>query len=447
MNTPDTVSSTPQDSDTLAARRAALDILTEVTEKHQPLDIVLDQSASLKALDTRDRAFTRMLVSTTLRRLGQLDDLIEKAQDRPGSIKIQRLQNILRLGAAQLFFMDVPDHAALDTSVRLTGENQMEKQKAFVNALLRTLTREGKNWLEKQDAPRLNTPPWLLELWIKDYGLRTAAEIAAANQSEAPLDITLKDQNQTAQWLETLQAEQLPTGSLRLKNNTGHVANLPGFADGAWWVQDAAAALPAKLFGNIKGQEIIDMCAAPGGKTMQLAALGANVIALDRSPKRLQKLKENLTRTGLENNVTVEVADAAAWTPKTAPQNILLDAPCTATGTIRRHPDMPWLKTPRDLEQLSGTQTRLLAHAAEILNPGGTLIYCTCSLQKAEGEAQIENLLKQNPAIARNPVTPAEIGGHKEMLDENGDVRLLPGHLKSHGGIDGFFIARLQKTR
>lgn len=432
-------------SNALISRTAALEILGEVLGKNQTLDNALDNNALMKKLDTRDRAFVRMLVATTLRRLGQIDTVLEKAQERPDALKTTNLRNLLRIGAAQIFFMDVPDHAAVDTAVQIAGKIDLAKHKSFVNAILRTLTREGKEWIKNQDAPRLNTPDWLLKHWVNDYGLSKAAEIAGANMQEAQLDITIKDKSKIAQWADVLKATQLSTGTLRLKENPGHITTLEGFEDGLWWIQDTAAALPATLFGNIKDQTVVDFCAAPGGKTMQLAAQGAHVIALDRSAKRLQRLKENAQRTNLMQKITIEVADAAVWTPKEAPRFILLDAPCTATGTIRRHPDMPWLKKPQDLEQLIKLQTRLLDHATKILAPGGIIIYCTCSLQKDEGENQINGILTRNPSIKRSCISPEEVGKNSEFINDHGEVRIFPHHLKAQGGIDGFFIARLQK--
>lgn len=428
----------------LGARHAAHDILNSVLIGKQSLDAALEDSPPLKKLSARDRAFTRMLVATTLRRLGQIDDLINKALERPDSIKNDSLKNILRLGVCQLMFMDVPDHAAVDTSVRLTEANAMDSQKGFVNGVLRTMTRTGKEWLARQDAGRLNTPEWLLKMWIADFGLRTAAEIAQANLSEATLDITVKDAESKVHWASTLKASELSTGTLR-KMSGGAVQDMPGFGEGMWWVQDAAAAIPARLFGNLNGCHVVDMCAAPGGKTMQLAAMGASVTAIDRSAQRLKRVKENLERLRLEEKVEIIASDATVWKPKEAPQRILLDAPCSATGTIRRNPDVPHLKTPQDLQRLVDTQTRILNHAADILGSGGILVYCTCSLQKCEGEDQIEALLKARPDMQRVPIDLAEVGMYQDFINENGDLRIMPFHLAAHGGIDGFFVSRLTK--
>lgn len=427
----------------LAPRMAALNLLDSVLNDKQSLDTALDREDLFKNLPQRDRAFCRMLVSTTLRRLGQIDDLIKKAEDKPGQ-KNLALQNILRLGVAQIMFMNVPDHAAVDTSVRLAQAADMERAKGFVNGLLRTMTRVGKEWLARQDEGRLNTPEWLLKIWIEDYGLRTAAQIAKANMAEAPLDLTVKDYTSKNHWAAVLKATTLGTGTLRLLK-AAPVQEMPGFDDGAWWVQDASAAIPAKLFGDVKGKTIVDLCAAPGGKTMQLASMGANVIAIDRSAQRLQRLHENLERLHLADKVKVLPVDAAVWKPPEAPQMILLDAPCTATGTIRRNPDVPHLKTQTDQARLVGLQWQLLENAFRILAPGGIIVFCTCSLQKAEGEDHIARLLDEQPTARKLAITPAEIGGMEGPVTEAGDLRLLPFHNAASGGMDGFFISRIVK--
>lgn len=433
----------PSPVEMLAARRVALELLDHILSRKQTLDQALESVKAFKSLPGRDRAFCRMLVATALRRLGQIDDLIARAQDKTGSPNLL-LHNILRLGATQLMFMDVPDHAAVDTSVRLAEAYGLERQKGFVNGLLRTLTRSGREWLSRQDEARLNTPEWLLKLWIEDYGLRKAAEIAGAHLAEAPLDISLKDQGRKAYWLETLGAQEIAKNTLR-RAAGGAVHELPGFDDGMWWVQDASASIPAGLFGDVAGRVVVDLCAAPGGKTLQLASAGAYVIAIDRSAPRLKKLEENAQRMRLEEHIEIVVSDAAHWRPAEAPPYILLDAPCSATGTIRRHPDVPYLKTLRDVESLVTVQERILENAFDILAPGGVLVYCTCSLQKAEGEQQISALLERRDDAVKVVIKPEEIGGLKECITEEGDVRILPFHRAAQGGMDGFFISRLTK--
>jgi len=431
--------------DMLAARETALMFMDMILGQKQSLDVVFENSDDFRYLPARDKAFCRMLVSTCLRRLGQIDDVIQKAQDRQSPVNIT-LHNILRLGITQIFFMDVPDHAAVDTSVRLAEAAEMERQKGFVNGLLRNVVRTGKEWLDRQDEARLNTPEWLLKIWIEDYELRQAAEIAKANLIEAPLDITIKDESERNYWGNTLKATQLGTGTLR-KQSGGAIHELPGFDDGMWWVQDASAAVPARLFGDIKDKTVYDLCAAPGGKTMQLAAMGANVVAIDRSAQRLKRLEQNLERVRLKDKVQVLASDASVWEPSEMAEYILLDAPCTATGTIRRHPDVLHLKTPRDLESLVHLQERILFNAFEQLMPGGILIYCTCSLQKAEGEYQIQNLIQQRPDAMKIAISEKELGDWDEAITEEGDLRILPFHQAATGGMDGFFISRITKAQ
>ncbi len=432
--------------DILEARKIALDMLCNVLDRKNALDVTLDSSSEFANMEQRERAFTRMLLTTTLRRLGQIDDLINSAQNRPDSLRTPMLRNILRLGVTQLFFMVVPDHASVDTSVRLAEQAGMAKQKGFVNAILRKLIRDGKARINNQDAGRLNTPEWLLKIWIEDYGLNKAAKIAQANMNIAPLDISVKDISERAYWGNALQAYELSTGTLR-RAHGGTIRDMEGFESGKWWVQDAAAAIPATLFGDIDGQHVIDMCAAPGGKTLQLAAMGANVTAIDRSATRLKRLEENLMRMDLKDRVNIDISDAAIWKPSEPAQRILLDAPCSATGTIRRHPDTGYLKSPKDIERLASIQEKLLSHAGEMLNIGGLLIYCTCSLQKDEGERQIEHFLGSNPNFERIIIKPQEIGGYEQLINDNGDLRAMPYNLSEQGGLDGFFVSRLRRVK
>ncbi|NCC21381.1 MAG: MFS transporter [Alphaproteobacteria bacterium] len=428
----------------LSARAAALDIIESVLRRKHELDLALETAEAFTSLPARDRAFARMLATTTLRRLGQIDDLLRRAQTRPDNAMPAAVQNVLRIGVCQLLFMEVPDHAAVDTSVRLAERAELSRLKGLVNGILRTMTREGREWAGKQDETRLNTPHWLMEQWILDYGLRTAAEVAQASLAEAPLDITVKNPGMIEYWANELEAAILPTGSLR-RASGGRVTDLPGFDDGMWWIQDAAAALPARLLGDVNGKDVLDLCAAPGGKTAQLAAMGANVTALDRSIKRLQRLEENMKRLRLGEHVRTEAADASVWRPREPAPFILLDAPCTATGTIRRNPDILHLKSKSDMDRLVSLQGNLLANAATMLAPGGTLIYCTCSLQKAEGEALVEQFLAESPGFVRKPITQQEAPIEGAITPE-GDLRLFPFHMAAHGGMDGFYVARLRRS-
>lgn len=431
----------------ILTREVSLQILHTVLDKSQPLDQVFDNSNGFIALkESRDRAFVKMMVTTTIRRLGQIDDLIKRASAKPNKdINPPKLLHILRLGVCQLVFMDVPNYAAVDSMVTLADQVGLSRQKSFVNAVLRKIGREGKTWTTNQDAPRLNTPDWILQHWIKDYGIRNAVDIGQAMVAEAALDLTIKDKSERQFWAGSLDATLMPTGSVRLQAG-GQISQISGFHDGSWWVQDAAAAIPATLFGDLTGKSIVDLCAAPGGKTAQLAMQGANVMALDRSARRLVRFNENMERLGVKDKVKTEAADAGVWKAPELLDAILLDAPCTASGTLRKRPDVAWLKKPDDLQAMVTQQARLLDNAATMLKPDGTLIYCTCSLFMDEGERQVDAFLEKNKDFSRAPITAEEVGGLEDVIDDNGDVRILPFHLATLGGMDGFYIARLVKS-
>jgi len=435
----------------LAARRIAADILDGVLHKHRTLDEQLDGPAahpSLKTLADRDRALMRRLVSTTLRRLGTLDHLLAQLLDRGVPTDAPRARSALLIGAAQILWMDVPDHAAVDLSVRLVqADRRAARYAGLVNAVLRRCAREGLPLIEQMQASALDVPPWLLSRWSAHYGEANAKEIAAALTFEPPLDLTVK--SDASHWAARLHGETLPTGTVRTQLQ-GSVAMLPGFDEGQWWVQDAAAALPVRLFGDLAGKRIADLCAAPGGKTAQLARGGAQVVALDRSPARVARLRANLSRLSLAAETVV--ADATEWEGDGLGaqfDGVLIDAPCTSTGTIRRHPDVAWLKRESDIGALAAQQARLIRRALALLRPGGTLVYCTCSLEPEEGEQVVASLLASE-SVRRQPITAGEIAGLSELITADGDLRTLPSHLPHAdprlGGLDGFYAARLIKA-
>ncbi|MFJ5368964.1 RsmB/NOP family class I SAM-dependent RNA methyltransferase, partial [Bosea sp. CER48] len=377
------------------------------------------------------------------RRLGTIQHAIDERLDRGSPRQSGPFEPILTAAAAQILFLDVPDHAAVDLAIRHLHEDaRSARYAALGNAVLRRLVRERDQVLAETAADAFrDTPEWLAASWSETYGPQVAAAIAASHREEPSLDVTVKAD--AARWAEALDGIALPTGSVRLRERQA-IAELPGFESGDWWVQDAAAALPAKLLAPQAGERIVDLCAAPGGKTAQIAAAGAEVTALDRSAPRLRRLKANLARLGLTAHVVT--ADAATW--KAEPFDaVLLDAPCSATGTIRRHPDVAWTKLPEDRDRLAGLQARLLDAAAELTKPGGRLVYCTCSLEAEEGEAQISAFLARHPQFRRKPVEPAEIGGLTEAIDANGDIRTLPHQLKGDSprlsGWAGFYASRL----
>ena len=435
----------------LAARRIAADILDGVLHKRRTLDEQLDGAGAhpaLKTLADRDRALMRRLVATILRRLGTLGHLLSRLLDRGIPTDAPRAQSALLIGAAQILWMDVPDHAAVDLSVRLVqSDRRAAKYAGLVNAVLRRCAREGAGLVDEVKAETLDIPPWLLKRWTAHYGEATAKAIAHAIGHEPSLDISVK--SDASQWATRLHGELLQTGTVRTLLQ-GSVTMLPGFAEGAWWVQDAAAALPVRLFGDVKGKRIVDFCAAPGGKTAQLAHAGAHVIALDRSPARVARLKDNLTRLALPAEAVV--ADAVEWqsTDSSGFDGILIDAPCTSTGTIRRHPDVAWLRQESDITALAALQKRLLDKAASLLKPGGTLVYCTCSLEPEEGEAAIAELLAAEPGLRRVPVETTEVAGLSDIITPEGDLRTLPCHLPHAdprlAGLDGFYAVRIVKS-
>ena len=427
----------------LAARRIAADLVDGVLRRRIALDEQLSGKAAHPGLPTladRDRALMRRLTATVLRRLGTLRQLLGRYLEKGFPPDAPRAETILLIGAAQILWLEVPDHAAVDLSVRLAqADRRAARYAGLVNAVLRRVAQDRAGILAKTISR--DTPDWLLKRWSKTYGSKVAQAIAQANGHEPALDLTVKQDAES--WAERLRGRVLPTGSVRTIAQ-GAISLLPGFSEGAWWVQDAAASLPARLFGDIRGLEVADLCAAPGGKTAQLAFAGARVCAVDRSANRLARLRENLARLALQAEIVA--ADALEWQggPFDA---VLLDAPCSSTGTIRRHPDVPWLKSEADLTVLTSLQQRLLDRAVELLKPGATLVYCVCSLEPEEGEQQIAALLARNPNVTRRPVTPAELFGQAEFVTAEGELRTLPLHLPDPdprwGGLDGFYAARL----
>ena len=421
------------------ARAIALEILGSVLIQRVALDEALSRHQHIGRLEARDRAFARLLIATTLRRLGQIDKLIAACLERPLDRKAGRIQGILRLGVCQLVFLGVAPHAAVDGAVVLVGKNRAYR--GLVNAVLRRISREGADLARGQDAAQLNTPDWLWRRWRTAYGEAAVRAIGEAHLGDPPLDITVKSDHHA--WAARLDATILPGGSLR-RTGGGAIEALDGYEEGAWWIQDAAAALPARLLGDVAGETVIDLCAAPGGKTAQLAAAGAKVIALDRDRDRLTRLKTNLKRIGLRSET--RCADATDWRPERPATHILLDAPCSATGAIRRHPDIPHLKKPSDIARLAGLQDRLLRGAVEMLAPGGLLVYCVCSLEPEEGPDRIAALLARHPGLVRESVAGTLPDGLDALITNDGELRSLPCHLADLGGLDGFYAARLRRT-
>ncbi len=431
----------------LPARKAVAEILRRVLTEKRPLDLTLSQSAEsglMTGLTQKDRALVRAIVSTALRRKGQIDDLIARFSNTALNRKRSGIAyEALLSGAAQILFLRVPPHAAIDLAVRTVSYDRRGGRKltGYVNAVLHRVAEAGPATLDDQNAERLNTPGWLYESWTKAYGGPGAKSIAAAHLAEPPLDLTVAEN--PAGWAERLGGKHIGASTVRL-SGAGRIENLDGYEDGTWWVQDFAATLPALLLGDVRGRKILDLCAAPGGKTAQLAAAGAEVTAVDVSQARIVRLRQNLARLNLKADIVHSDVMALDETHKS--DGVLLDAPCSATGTIRRHPDIPHLKVKGDIRKLSDLQERLLSRAAELVIPGGALIYCVCSLQPDEGERQIQKFLKNRKDYQRQPISSDELVVSPEAMTPDGDLRTVPSMVANgEAGMDGFFAARLRR--
>ena len=425
-------------SEGLPARAAAQAVLSEVLRKRRPLDLALE---SIRNLPARDAGFARAIASETFRRLGQIEALVRHFVPKaPSPHKAGPTLEILFAGVCELLFLDVPAHAAVDAANRLAQtDNKAVHFKSLINAVLRRVSREGKDLIATQDAARLNTPDWLWTRWCNGYGEQTARKLADAHCRQPPIDIVLKHSDS----LQALEGERLFANVVRL-TDPSRVDALPGFAEGDWWVQDAAATLPARLLGDVRGQTVLDLCAAPGGKTMQLAAMGAKVIAVEREAERLERVRENLARTKLD--ATLVRADIRDFRLDAPAPFVLLDAPCTATGTIRRHPELPWIKSASDVNLCEQAASELLDAAANMVAPSGILVFAVCSLEPEEGIGQAQAFLSRDARFVRHAVTPDELYGMAELISADGDLRTMPFHLADKGGMDGFYAARFKRV-
>jgi 16S rRNA (cytosine967-C5)-methyltransferase len=422
-------------------RRAAADVLIAVLERGRTLDDALSTVPSFKALEGRDRAFARAIVSATLRRLGGLDAVIAKFLARPLPKAASVARALLRTGAAQLLVLGTPAHAVVSEAVELArADDGAQAYAKLINAVLRKVATEGQALLDAEPAS-VDLPAWLRDRWRAAYGAEATEAIALAERDEPPLDLSAREE--PARWAEALGGTLLPSGTIRLPASAPAVETLPGYEDGAWWVQDAAAALPVRLLGEVRGLRVLDLCAAPGGKTMQLAAAGARVTALDKSDRRLNRVRENLARTKL--NAHLIVADALTFAPGEPFDAVLLDAPCTATGTLRRRPDVAWSKTAADVPALAEIQAKLIEASAGMLKPGGVLVFCTCSLEPEEGESAVAAALEAGAPLALERILPDEVPGLSEAITAQGTLRTLPSFWADRGGMDGFFAARLRR--
>jgi 16S rRNA (cytosine967-C5)-methyltransferase len=422
----------PADVPGLPARRSALKLLDAVLRRGDPLEIAL-HGACQGLADRADRALVHAIAAEVLRHLPDLDALIDGATRLPLPDDA-KARMVLRIALVQVLVLGTAPHAAIATALPLVDGGPRK----LVHGVFGTVTRS---------APVLPVPPTLpaavAERWTAQWGAEMVEAAARAYAIRPPVDVSLRDLAATAASAAQLGGVSLAPGHVRLPDGA-NIPDLPGFADGAWWVQDVAASCPARLLGAGEGRHVLDLCAAPGGKTMQLAAAGWRVTAIDQSKKRLERLTENLARTGLPADVVQ--ADLRQWQPDEPVDAILLDAPCTATGIYRRHPDVLHRIGPRQIAELAELQGDLLARAADWLKPGGVLLYATCSLEQAEGEAQITRFLGQRPDFALVPAQANELP-EGMVPTTQGWLRTLPDTLADRGGADGFFIARLAKSQ
>lgn len=424
------------------ARAAAAKMLSAAVEQKTPLDGMIDEdhgNPAFRALSPQDRGLVRAILNSALRHLGWIDAIFDSFLDKPLPDGARHLRHILSVAAAQILFLDIPDHSAVDIAVEQARRDPRSSRFAnLVNALLRRLAREKDAVLDKARATAPIFPDWFRKRLEEAYGPDATREIGACFLERAPLDLTVaKDPEH---WASLLGGTVLPTGTVRLARFEGSVTDLPGFAEGAWWVQDAAAAIPARLMGDIRGRRVADLCAAPGGKTAQLIAQGAMVTAIEQSPSRIKRLRSNLERLGLEAEITQSRLED--FKPAEPFDAILLDAPCSSTGTIRRHPDVLWTKGPADIEKLAGVQYRLLESAFLLLKEGGRIVFSNCSLDPLEGEALITKFLAAHPEAERLPISKADWPGLEDAINAAGEIRTTPAML---GGMDGFFAAVLLK--
>ncbi|MFP3545012.1 transcription antitermination factor NusB [Rhizobium sp. SIMBA_035] len=433
----------------LQARSAAVKILAAVVDKKLPLDGALDHengNPAYKALGENDRALVRAILNSALRHMPRIDAAIASLLDTPLPEGARALHHVLAVGAAQILYLDVPDHSAVDLAVeQANGDPRNRRFAKLVNAILRRIGREKEEILASvADVPAM--PDWFLARLRKAYGKDAALAISESQLEPAAIDLTVK--SDAAGWAARLNGAVLPTGGVRLAAFDGSIPSLEGFEDGEWWVQDAAASIPAKLFGDLTGKRVADLCAAPGGKTAQLILAGGDVTAIDQSESRLKRLRSNLARLGLQAETLA--TDLTKFQPDEGFDAILLDAPCSSTGTTRRHPDVLWTKGAEEISKLAGVQERLLRHALTLLKPNGVIVFSNCSLDPAEGEDVVARVLADMPGVARVPIDPAAWPGLEQAISPVGDFRTTPVMLPMAGGVasglDGFYAAMLRRV-
>jgi 16S rRNA (cytosine967-C5)-methyltransferase len=431
----------------LRARQAAAKILGAVIDRRTPLDGMLDAengNPAYRQLPDADRALVRAIINTALRHLPRIDFILDTLVGTPLPEGARALHHVLSVAAAQILYLDVPDHSAVDLAVEQAQLDPRNRRFAsLTNAVLRRLSREKASHLTATQVVSVISA-WFHRRLVEVYGEKHTAAIAEAVLEPSAIDLTVKSDRDG--WASRLGGLVLPTGSVRLPAASGAIPALEGFEAGEWWVQDAAASIPARLFGDLAGKRVADLCAAPGGKTAQLALAGAEVTALDQSGNRLKRLAGNLERLKLP--VTAVEANMIDYKPEEGFDAILLDAPCSSTGTIRRHPDVLWTKGPEDIEKLARLQERLLRHALTLVNPGGELVFSNCSLDPSEGEEVTARVLADNPGWKRVPVDPVDWPGLEAAITPLGEFRTTPAMLPARegyaGGLDGFYAVRLR---
>lgn len=430
----------------LPARQAATRLLAAIIDRHTSLDGLLDPvngNRAFRDLSQADQALVRALLQATLRHLPLIEAFIGRLVEKPLPDGARNLAHILHIAATQILYLDTPDHAAVDIAVEQARRDPRSRRfTSLVNAVLRRMAREKTRVLPELDATIVNAPLWFAERLQAAYGDRTTA-ILKAHGTEPAIDFTVKSDPQS--WAERLGGVVLPTGSVRVAQIDRPITQLPGFSEGQWWVQDAAASIPARLLGAVENRRVADLCAAPGGKTAQLAAAGAAVTAVDLSQNRLKRLMENMDR--LQLHVDIRQADILTWQVETPFDGILLDAPCSSTGTVRRHPDIPWTKSPDDIEKLADLQERMLMKAVTLVKPGGRIVFSNCSLDPREGEEVTTRVLDALPQLARHPVDPKVLPGLEQAITADGEIRTTPAMLPDDNprlaGLDGFFASVL----
>lgn len=436
----------------LSSRQAASKLLSAIIDKKTSMDGLLDLKGGNPAyldLSDQDRLLVKAILLSTLRNYQIIEKFLDHLLEKPLPTGAVSLRHILRIGAAQILYLDVPDHSAVDLAVEQANIDPRNRRFAnLVNAILRRMAREKDKMLPKLGEKTAMLPDWYAKKLSKSYGFNRARKMMQLMSQPAPIDITVKSDADL--WAQKLGGTKLTDWSVRLDKLDGPLQSLEGFDDGEWWVQDLAASLPARLFGDLNGKRMIDLCAAPGGKTAQLILAGAEVTALDRSKSRLNRLNENLVR--LKLSAHTEISRMEKYQTEDLFDMALLDAPCSSTGTIRRHPDVVWTKNEEDITYLAGVQKGLLDHAITLLKPGGLIVFSNCSLEPEEGEEMIvQYAADHQDKVELEAIDPALCPGFESVITDDGFIRTTPDFSLNEDeqlqGADGFFAAKLRKKQ